>query len=348
MAIIWSDKVTRSTRENRLRHDHAGAILKHMPTFPASPASTALMLAAAMLVLAGCASRQRPVEHEQPSGVIPHAAWAAQPRLGYAADAIRRNKPAGDSLAFRDLTVAVLDTRMDSSGTKPVDIVRLRLTLGDTTDEATAREGSAFNWRGFHIAIVAIYGPGELGAGLVALEVATVTSLPPHVAASDSAGGASLRLRIPHRITHVTLHHTGSAEPLRPHEDPVQKLRGLQSWGASARNWWDVPYHYLLDLDGRVYEGRDWRYMGETNTTYDPGGHFLISMIGNYERQEPSQKQLDAIADLMAWALRKFDLPLDRIGGHYNYATTGCPGQHLKKYLEDGTFRRMVAERLAR
>ena len=41
---------------------------------------------------------------------------------------------------------------------------------------------------------------------------------------------------------------------LQPHDDPVQKLRGLQSWGATARNWWDVPYHYLLDLEGRVYE----------------------------------------------------------------------------------------------
>jgi hypothetical protein len=38
---------------------------------------------------------------------------------------------------------------------------------------------------------------------------------------------------------------------------------------------------------------------------------------------------------------------LDRIGGHYNYASTTCPGTHLRKYLEDGTLRRMVAERLA-
>lgn len=303
----------------------------------------------AVAALCGCASSPGPAtEHEQPPGVIPHAQWESQPRLGYAADASRRNKKAGDSLTFRDLTVAVVETRTDSGGGTPVDRVRLRLAAGGTEEHRIAREGEAFNWRGFHIAVVAVYGPGELGAGLVALEVATVASLPPHVASSDSAGGAAMRLRIPHRITHVTLHHTGSAEPLMPHEDPVAKLRGLQSWGASARNWWDVPYHYLLDLDGRVFEGRDWRYMGETNTAYDPGGHFLISMIGNYERQQPSQQQLEAIADLMAWAVRKFDVPVSRIGGHYNYATTGCPGTHLKKYLEDGTFRRMVEARLTR
>jgi hypothetical protein len=226
--------------------------------------------------------------------------------------------------------------------------VRLRLFRGEVHEERTVDEGAAFNWHGYHLAVVAVYGPGELGAGLVALEVATVSSLPGQVAASEVAGGAALRLRIPHRITHVTLHHTGSPEPLRPDEDPRQKLRGLQSWGASDRNWWDVPYHYLIDLEGRIYEGRDWRYMGETNTSYDPGGHFLISVIGNYERQDATPAQLEAIADLMAWALARFDLPVDRIGGHYDYADTTCPGLNLRKYLEDGTLRRMVQARLAR
>jgi hypothetical protein len=293
----------------------------------------------------GCSSHSALRTVPQPP-IVPHAQWQSAPPLGYAADATRRNKKAGDSLAFHDLTVAVLGTSVDSSNAKPVDVVRLRMTLGNTNEDRQAREGSAFNWHGYHVAVVAIYGPGELGAGLVALEVATIASLPADVAQSEVAGGANMRLRIPHVITHVTLHHTGSPEPLRPEDDPVAKLRGLQSWGASDRNWWDVPYHYLLDLNGKIYEGRDWHFMGETNTAYDPGGHFLISVIGNYDRQEPTQAQLAAIADMMAWALKEFDLPIERLGGHYNYADSGCPGKNLRKYLEDGTFRRMVQERL--
>jgi hypothetical protein len=266
--------------------------------------------------------------------------------LGYPADATRRNERGGDSLVFKNIAVTVLRTSIDSTGPKPVDRATLRLTLGSSAEERTVREGAAFNWRGFHIAIVAIYGPGELGAGLVALEVATVASLPPQIAQSDSAGGASMRLRIPHRITHVTLHHTGDAKPLRPEDDVPTKLRALQSWGASDRNWWDLPYHYLLDLQGKVYEGRDWQYMGETNTSYDPGGHFLISIIGNYDEQEPTPAQLASIADMMAWALQKFSLPLEAIGGHYQYADSGCPGKYLRRYLEDGTIKRMVKARL--
>lgn len=301
------------------------------------------------LVAAGLALALSPQAIQQTAAqppIIPHAAWQASPPLGYSADAMRRNKAAGDSLAFHDVTVTVLSTGIDSSGAKPVDVARVRLALGAVREERTVREGAAFNWRGFHLAIVAIYGKGELGAGLVAIEVATVASLPPQIAASDSAGGAAMRLRIPHHITHVTLHHTGDSKPLRREDDPVARLRGLQSWGASDRNWWDVPYHYLLDLDGRVFEGRDWHYMGETNTTYDPSGHFLISIIGNYDEQEPTAAQLASIAEMMAWALQTFSLPLEAIGGHYQYADSGCPGKFLRRFLEDGTLKRMVKERL--
>ena len=298
-----------------------------------------------LAALLGCASSQPNRSVPKPR-IIPHSEWQVTPPVGYAADAARRNKRTGDSLSFKDLKVNVLNVAVDSTGAKPVDLVRLRMDLGGTREERIVREGSAFNWNGYHVAVVAVYGPGELGAGLVALEVATLASLPPVVANSEVAGGADMRLRVPHKITHVTLHHTGDAKPLLPGDSPVARLRGLQRWGGSDRNWWDVPYHFLLGLDGDIYEGRDYHFMGETNTTYDPGGHFLISVIGNYGVQEPTQAQLNAIADMMAWAFSEFDLPLDRLGGHYNYADTGCPGKNLRKYLEDGTFRRMVAQRL--
>jgi hypothetical protein len=306
-----------------------------------------VVLAAAAI---GCATAH-PTPGAEPPAVIPHSTWQSSPPLGFAADAMRRNEPIGGTLRFRDLAITVLGTSTDSSAgatrdATSSDVVRLRLSSGDAQEERIAREGEAFNWNDYHVAIVAVYAKGELGGGLVALEVGTLESIPSLVASSRVAGGADLRLRVPQRITSITLHHEGSPKPLRPEDDPVAGLRALQSWGERDRNWWDVPYHFLIDLDGHVYEGRDWRYMGETNTTYDPSGHLLISILGNYNLQEPMPAQLDAIANVMAWAVRKFDVPLDSIRGHYQYAETNCPGKNLRKYLENGTFRRMVVARL--
>jgi hypothetical protein len=281
-----------------------------------------------------------------PARVVPGEEWRATPALGYPADATRRNLRPGESLTFRELSVTVVSARSDAPAAAGANVAELRLRSGNAEDVRTVASGGAVNWNGYRVAVVAIPGPGELGGGFVGLELATLSSLPPHIANAAHAGGADMRLRVPHRITHVTLHHTGSAQPLRPTDNPVQILRNLQAWGASDRNWWDVPYHYLIDLDGRVYEGRDWRYMGETNTGYNPGGHFLISVIGNYELQQPTPSQIDAITEMMAWAVRAFDVPLDRIGGHYHYASTSCPGQHLRGMLEDGSLQRRVAAQL--
>lgn len=314
-----------------------------MPATPRHSRSATALLTGCLL--AGCGASPRVASLPQPPTTI--GDWRSQPPLGYDARADRRNLRPGESFRFGQLEITVVAATIDSAASD-TDPVELQFAEGGTSERRLAAEGSAFNWRGYHVAVVAVGNPGELGAGLVSLEVGELESLPRVIAESRVAGGASLRLRVPHEIRYITLHHTGDAQPLRPEDDPVAKLRGLQSWGASDRNWWDVPYHLLLDLQGRVYAGRDWHYMGETNTTYDPRGHLLISVIGNYERQQPTPEQLASIVDLMAWAVVRFGIPLERIGGHYNYASTGCPGKYLRQYLEDGTFRRLVAERLAK
>ena len=132
--------------------------------------------AAALLILCACSPRRVSDPVPQPR-IIPHAEWDSLPRLGYAANAARRNIAAGDSLSFLQLRITVLGTQVDSSGAKSADRVRLRLAIAATVKECVADEGSAFMCRGFYVAVVAIYGVGELGAGLIALEVRYAGSL---------------------------------------------------------------------------------------------------------------------------------------------------------------------------
>jgi hypothetical protein len=146
-------------------------------------------------------------------------------------------------------------------------------------------------------------------------------------------------------ITHITLHHQGDPFPLGM--VPVQYLRKLQAWSRTTKHWLDIPYHYIIDLDGRIYEGRKLDYAGDTNTEYDPKGHALIEVVGNFEEVEPNRKQLDAVVDLMALLASKYQVPVERIAGHKDHsAKTVCPGAKLYRYLQDGYFRDQVALRL--
>jgi hypothetical protein len=146
-------------------------------------------------------------------------------------------------------------------------------------------------------------------------------------------------------ITHITLHHQG--EPFPQGKDPVQYLRNLQTWSRGTKHWLDIPYHYIIDLDGSIYEGRKLEYAGDTNTEYDPAGHALIEVVGNFEEVEPNAQQLDAVVDLMALLAAKYKVPVERIAGHKDYsAQTVCPGAHLYHYLQNSYFRARVAQRL--
>lgn len=148
-----------------------------------------------------------------------------------------------------------------------------------------------------------------------------------------------------HSITHITLHHQG--EPFPEGKDPVQYLRNLQNWSRREKKWIDIPYHYIIDLTGTVYEGRSINYAGDTNTEYDPTGHALIEVVGNFEEVEPNRSQLDAVVNIMTWLAVKYSVPADSIRAHKDYSTqTVCPGKNLYRYIENGYFRDAVKANL--
>ena len=148
-----------------------------------------------------------------------------------------------------------------------------------------------------------------------------------------------------HEIKYITLHHQGESYP--PGTDPIAYLRHLQTWSRETKHWLDIPYHYIIDLDGHIYEGRKIEYAGDTNTEYDPKGHALIEVVGNFEEVQPNAAQLDAVVDLMAMLAKKYKVAPETIHGHKDYsAITVCPGENLYRYLADGTIQRRVSARL--
>ncbi len=138
-----------------------------------------------------------------------------------------------------------------------------------------------------------------------------------------------------HKIEVITIHHSGVIYDGKI--DSKTKTLGLQKYSQNDRKWADVPYHYMIDLDGNIIEGRDEAYAGDTNTTYDPTGHFLISVMGNYMVQKLNEKQYQALIDLCVYACKKYNVSPETIKGHKDYSDTLCPGDDIyNNYLKNG------------
>lgn len=166
---------------------------------------------------------------------------------------------------------------------------------------------------------------------------------PPPEIVSRAAWGASppdVALMKAQKALGIIIHHT--AERQQPQHTLEEKLLKLQRFSRTKGTvgtqpkpaWGDVPYHFYIDAAGRIGEGRNVGYAGDTNTEYETANRIQIALEGHFDLEQPTAAQLGALDRLVIWLAAKHRIPATRLSGHSDHvATTACPGRHLKSYL---------------
>jgi len=143
-----------------------------------------------------------------------------------------------------------------------------------------------------------------------------------------------------HKPRYLTIHHT--ATPQNAKAPIAQKMRNLQQFSQSEAqlatgrfkpSWADIPYHFYIGVNGEIAEGRDTKYVGDTNTPYDPTGHIQIVLEGNFEKEGPAARQLQSLNHLAVWLSLVWGISPSEMKGHSAYIATACPGKNLEKKL---------------
>jgi hypothetical protein len=144
----------------------------------------------------------------------------------------------------------------------------------------------------------------------------------------------------------ITIHHAGTK--WKAGADPAKFVKAVQGWGQRERNWPDLPYHFMIAPDGRIFEARPIEYAPQSNTKYDLPGHVGVELMGNFEVERMSDAQLQSLVKLSAWLCQEYHLKPEEIAGHKDRAEgqTTCPGKDLYRYIEDGSIKTWVSEML--
>lgn len=140
------------------------------------------------------------------------------------------------------------------------------------------------------------------------------------------------------------VHH--SAVPLRDNRESPARWRQHQRHH-QAQGWTDIAYHVGVDRLGHLYELRDPSIAGDTFTDYDPAGWFLVVAEGNFDRQQPTDAQLDGIAQALAWGATVLGGDPASLASHRDHAATSCPGDALHARVRDGSLANGMREHLA-
>ncbi len=194
---------------------------------------------------------------------------------------------------------------------------------------------------------------GAIASGDVATDVATVAK-PPIVSREEWGSKPQpiddSRKQVPQW---VTVHHAG--ELWHDGDDPVVFVRHMQVWGQNRPKlekpprdtyWPDLPYHFLLAPDGRIFEGRPVDYEPESNTKYLLSGNIGVEMMGDFNLQRPTLKQIKSCVQLTAWLCQQYHIDLEHVRTHRDAAPdqTDCPGKDFYRYITDGQFKHWVQE----
>lgn len=138
-------------------------------------------------------------------------------------------------------------------------------------------------------------------------------------------------------VSHIIIHHTATAN--RPLDVPGA-IRSIYYYHAVEQGWGDIGYNYLVDHNGRIYQGR---YGGQNVI----GGHSYqfaigssgISTIGNFQTVDITDAAKSALVAITAFVGRDLDpngrgplqeapnLPI--IASHRDVNSTTCPGDRL-------------------
>lgn len=126
----------------------------------------------------------------------------------------------------------------------------------------------------------------------------------------------------------LVIHHTGY--PACHSGEACQgQVHQIQQDDKKHRHLTDIGYNFLVGDDGKAYVGRGWGFVGE-HTEGHNNDAVAIAAMGNFDSDEPSQKMIDALANLIACAVEQGVLQPDfEMVAHRQVACTISPGRYL-------------------
>jgi len=189
-------------------------------------------------------------------------------------------------------------------------------------------------------------------------------SVPDIITRAEWGADESLRSGTPEfaTIRKLVVHHTVTTND---DPDPAATVRAIYQSHTQQNGWNDIGYNFLVDAQGRVYEGR-WARGYESNELHSGeatdgrgviGAHDLnyntgscgVALLGTFDDTVPTPAAIDALVRVLAWKASVHTIdPLGasaftngsgsttsfpNISGHRDTNATDCPGQKLYPQL---------------
>jgi hypothetical protein len=138
----------------------------------------------------------------------------------------------------------------------------------------------------------------------------------------------------------ITVHHSAEAEPAPldgSAESSAAALRLIQRSHLKSKMppWGDIGYHFVIDPEGRVFQGRDLAWQGAHAGGENNVQNIGVCLIGNFDVEHPAQAQLESLRKLLDNLRKTYRIPRSEVHKHLDFRSTDCPGKHLTPWVDE-------------
>ncbi len=143
----------------------------------------------------------------------------------------------------------------------------------------------------------------------------------------------------------LVVHHT-AMKVTGETRSGVDRMRALYAYHSVNRGWGDIGYNFVIDENGAIYEGKEGGSSVVAGHAYcNNVGTIGISLMGNFDTEQPSQKQMESLKHLLDDLAKEYNIDLDEsttfhgktyaspIVGHGDLLSTDCPGYYVKQTM---------------
>jgi hypothetical protein len=105
------------------------------------------------------------------------------------------------------------------------------------------------------------------------------------------------------------------------------------------KGWDELGYHFVVGNgtdtgDGQVEVGSRWPKQKWGAHAKTPDNQFNktgigICLVGNFDNERPTRAQMQSLSRLVAYLMKAYHVPADRVIGHGDTKATDCPGRNL-------------------
>ena len=106
------------------------------------------------------------------------------------------------------------------------------------------------------------------------------------------------------------------------------------------RGFRKIGYHYVIDLDGKVEKGRadnenGAHAIGHNSTALGICYIGGVAKDGKTPKDTRTEQQKVALYELVNELMEKYNLTLDDVHGHYEFANKACPSFKMETFKEE-------------